>query len=130
MEYLFQSEPQDGICTYAILGRVIFGPDEDFKKHQSQGALPALIRLQRQVSYFGDSGGVDGLLKHIADDEISCQVLQMLWDERSEEYLPYRPFPDFSVQGSYSAAHKPGPDQATHSASGIGASMVSGSIDL
>lgn len=75
-----------------MLGRVIFGPDEDFRKHQTQGALPALIRLQRQVSYFGDSEGINGLLKHITDDEISCQVLRMLWDGRSDEYIPYKPF--------------------------------------
>lgn len=75
-----------------MLGRVIFGPDEDFRKHQTQGALPALIRLQRQVSYFGDSEGINGLLKHITDDEISCQVLRMLWDGRSDEHIPYKPF--------------------------------------
>ncbi|KAH1355141.1 hypothetical protein KXV22_003394 [Aspergillus fumigatus] len=80
------------VCIYAMLGRVIFGPDEDFRKHQTQGALPALIRLQRQVSYFGDSEGINGLLKHITDDEISCQVLRMLWDGRSDEHIPNKPF--------------------------------------
>lgn len=75
-----------------MLGRVIFGPDDDFHKHEAQGALPALIRLQRQVSYFGDQEGVDGLLKHIADDDTSCQVLRMLWGDRAEEHIPYRPF--------------------------------------
>lgn len=75
-----------------MLGRVVFGPDDDFQKHESQGALPALIRLQRQVSYFGDREGMSGLQKHIADDDISCQILQMLWDERSEEHVPYKPF--------------------------------------
>ncbi|EAW20707.1 putative calcium/calmodulin dependent protein kinase [Aspergillus fischeri NRRL 181] len=83
------------VCIYAMLGRVIFGPDEDFRKHQTQGALPAFIRLQRQVSYFGDSEGINGLLKHIGDDEISCQVLRMLWDERSEEHIPYKPFSEW-----------------------------------
>lgn len=75
-----------------MLGRVVFGPDDDFQNHESQGALPALIRLQRQVSYFGDREGMSGLQKHIADDDISCQILQMLWDERSEEHVPYKPF--------------------------------------
>lgn len=78
-----------------MLRRVIFGPDEDFRKHQSQGALPAFIRLQRQVLYFGDSEGINRLLKHIADDEISRQVLRMLWDERSEEHIPYKPFSEW-----------------------------------
>lgn len=61
-----------------MLSRVVFGPDEDFKMHESKGALPAFIRLQRQVSYFRDQAGIDGLLRHISDDQISCQVLQML----------------------------------------------------
>lgn len=38
--------------------------------------MPALIRLQRQVSYFGDQEGIDGLLKHIADDDTNCQILR------------------------------------------------------
>ena len=79
-------------CIYASLGRVIFGPDEDFQFHQSQGALPAFIRLQRQVSYFGDQEGICGLSKQIADDGVSCEILQMLWDERSEAHVPYKPF--------------------------------------
>ncbi|GIK02025.1 hypothetical protein Aspvir_006068 [Aspergillus viridinutans] len=83
------------VCIYAMLRRVIFGPDDDFRKHQSQGALPAFIRLQRQVSYFGDPEGINGLLKHIGDDEISCQILRMLWDERAEEHIPYTPFSEW-----------------------------------
>jgi serine/threonine protein kinase len=75
-----------------MLGRVIFGPDVDFEKHEAQGVLPALIRLQRQVSYFGDQEGVNGLMKHIGDDDISCQVLQMLWEDRNEDCIPYEPF--------------------------------------
>ncbi|PYI08452.1 putative calcium/calmodulin dependent protein kinase [Aspergillus sclerotiicarbonarius CBS 121057] len=84
------------VCIYAMLGRVIFGPDEDFEKHQAQGALPAMIRLQRQVSYFGDPQGIDGLLKHLADDEISFKFLQMLWEDRFEDYIPYKPFSEWA----------------------------------
>ncbi|GLA92974.1 hypothetical protein AtubIFM57143_009953 [Aspergillus tubingensis] len=80
------------VCLYAVLGRAIFGIDDDFRFHESQGALPAMMRLQRQVSYFGNNEGINGLLKHIGDDEVNCQVLRMLWDERSEEYTPYKPF--------------------------------------
>lgn len=75
-----------------MLGRVIFGPDDDFRKHESQGALPAFIRLQRQVSYFGDKEGLNGLMKHVGDEEINCQILGMLWEERMEEHIPYKPF--------------------------------------
>ncbi|KAL9127414.1 MAG: hypothetical protein Q9217_003710 [Psora testacea] len=83
------------VCIYAVLGRVIFGPDDDFQKHQAQGALPALIRLQRQVSYFGDQEGLNGLMKHVGDEEVNCQVLRMLWEERTEDYIPYKPFSDW-----------------------------------
>ncbi|KAJ5216913.1 calcium/calmodulin dependent protein kinase, partial [Penicillium chermesinum] len=87
------------LCIYAFLGRVIFGPDEDFRIHQAQGVLPAFIRLQRQVSYFGDQQGINGLSRHISDDEVSCHVLEMLWDGRTDEQIPYKPFvewPDVS----------------------------------
>lgn len=82
-------------CIYAILGPVIFGPDDDFRKHEAQGVLPALICLQRQVSYFGDQEGLKGLMKHTDDDEVSCQVLQMLWEERHEEHIPYKLFSEW-----------------------------------
>jgi serine/threonine protein kinase len=86
-------------CIYAMLGRVIFGTDDDVHKHQAQGALPALIRLQRRVSYFGDQEGVNGLLKHITDDDTNCQVLRMLWEERSEEHITYKPFSQWPDAG-------------------------------
>jgi serine/threonine protein kinase len=82
-----------------MLGRVIFGPDDDFQRNLAQGALPGVIRLQRQVSYFGDSEGINGLLKHISDDDMNCQVLRMLWDGRSEEDIPYRPFSEWPDVG-------------------------------
>lgn len=75
-----------------MLGRVIFGPDDDFRKHEEQGALPVLIRLQRQVSYFGNREGLDGLMKHVGDEEVNREVLRMLWEERTEDYIPYQPF--------------------------------------
>ncbi|KAL3469051.1 putative calcium/calmodulin dependent protein kinase [Aspergillus californicus] len=84
------------VCIYAMLGRVIFGRDEDFRKHESQGVLPVLIRLQRQVSYFGDPDGIRGLLKHVSDDKINCQLLQMLWEESSDEHIGYKPFSAWS----------------------------------
>jgi serine/threonine protein kinase len=74
---------------------VIFGPDADLKKHEELGALPDMIRLQRQVSYFGDQEGFDGLKTHLGDDEISLQVLTMLWEDRHEPYIPYTPFAEW-----------------------------------
>ncbi|KAL1857981.1 hypothetical protein Plec18170_003205 [Paecilomyces lecythidis] len=84
------------VCIYAVLGRVILGPDDDLREHQAKGALPGLIRLQRQVSYFGDQDWINGLLKHLADDDISRQVLQMLWEDRNESYIPYKPFVEWT----------------------------------
>ncbi|KAE8354059.1 putative calcium/calmodulin dependent protein kinase [Aspergillus coremiiformis] len=83
------------VCIYAFLGRVIFGRDDDFQLHEAQGVLPAFIRLQRQVSYFGDRDGINGLLKHLSADEVNCHVLKMLWDERTEEHIPYKPFAEW-----------------------------------
>jgi hypothetical protein len=49
-------------CICAMPGRVIFSPDDDFKHCQTQEALPSFIRLLRQVTYFGDSVGIDCFL--------------------------------------------------------------------
>ena len=75
-----------------MLGRVIFGPDADFQKHEAAGALPEIVRLQRQISYFPDRDSFNGLITHVGDNELSCQVLGMLWDDRVAEYHSYRPF--------------------------------------
>lgn len=83
-------------CIYAVLGRVIFGSDDDFQHHRAKGALPALIRLQRQVSYFGNQESVNGLMKHVGDEEINCQILRMLWEDRNEDGIPYKPFSDWT----------------------------------
>lgn len=82
-------------CIYAMLGRVIFGYDDDFQKHEAQGALPFCIRLQRQVSYFGDQEGFDGLMRLVGEEEVNCEVLRPLWEFRMEDDIPYRPFSDW-----------------------------------
>lgn len=84
------------VCIYAMLGRVIFGPDDDFNLHVAKGAFPGIIRLQRQVSYFGDRDGINGLMKHVGDEETNLQVLSLLWDDRFADYLPYSHFSDWS----------------------------------
>jgi serine/threonine protein kinase len=82
-------------CIYAILDHIIFGPDDDFKLHVSKGALPKMIRLQRQVSYFGDREGINGLMKHVGDQETNLRVLSLLWDDRYANYLPYKHFSEW-----------------------------------
>ncbi|KAF1999125.1 putative calcium/calmodulin dependent protein kinase [Amniculicola lignicola CBS 123094] len=80
------------VCIYTMLGHIIFGPDADLEKHKAAGALPEMIRLQRQISYFPDRESFNGLITHMGDDEISCQILGMLWDDRAADYHSYRPF--------------------------------------
>lgn len=82
-----------------MTSKVICGPDEDFDKHESQGALPAMIRLQRQVSYFGDTEALNGLMRHVGDEEINLEVLSLLWEERNEDYIPYKPFSTWPEAG-------------------------------
>ncbi|KAE8829708.1 hypothetical protein P3342_008312 [Pyrenophora teres f. teres] len=84
------------MCIYAVLGRVVLGHDDDFKLHESRGALPMFIRLQRQVSYFGDKEGLNGLMKHVGDEEMNCKVLAMLWEDRAADYIPYVPFSEWT----------------------------------
>ncbi|KAI0454988.1 kinase domain-containing protein [Xylaria acuta] len=54
------------VCIYAVLGCVIFGPDDDFRKHEAQGALPTCIRLQ------------------------------WLWEDRTAGHIPYKSFLEWS----------------------------------
>ncbi len=81
------------------------GPDDDFYRHQAQGVQPILVRLQRQVSYFGDQEGVNGLLKHIGEFDTQCQVLRMLWEDRSGEKIPYKPFSEWQDVGDAAFKH-------------------------
>lgn len=75
-----------------MTGKVICGPDADFGKHVAQGELPAMVRLQRLVSYFGDREGLEGLMRHVGDEEVNLQVLELLWEDRQAEYHSYRRF--------------------------------------
>jgi hypothetical protein len=67
--------------TMASLTRAFPSSADDdfhFHFHASNGALPAFIRLQRQISYFGDKDGLNGLMKHVGDEEANCEILGML----------------------------------------------------
>lgn len=35
-------------------------------------------------------------MKHIGDEEVNCQILQILWEERLEGDISYIPFADWS----------------------------------
>lgn len=79
-------------CIYAMLGKVIFSADEDLRSFEAQGVFPHIIRLQRQVSFFGDRESLNGLMAYVGDEEVNCQVLGLLWDDRAADYHSYRPF--------------------------------------
>ncbi len=79
-------------CIHAVLNRVILGPDEDMKKYTDQGALASMVRLQRQVSYFDDKDGINRLLTHVGDDELSLQLLSNAYDGKDNEDHGYKHF--------------------------------------
>lgn len=62
------------------------------KQYTDQGALAAMVRLQRQVSYFGDKDGINGLLTHVGDDELSLQLLSNAYDCKDDDDHGYKHF--------------------------------------
>lgn len=82
---------------YVMYGRIICGSDEDFEKHKLQGALPTMVRLQRQISYFGDGDSLRGLMRHVGDGEFNVQILGMLWEDRSADCRSYAPFSEWPI---------------------------------
>lgn len=62
-------------CIYAVLKSVIMYVDENTLP---EGVFALAHILQRQVSYFADPDGFDGLLRHLGDDSPWCQVLKVL----------------------------------------------------
>jgi serine/threonine protein kinase len=36
--------------------------------------------------------GLKGLKKHVGDEEINHELLDMLWEDRAADYVPYVPF--------------------------------------
>ena len=50
-----------------------------------------MVRLQRQISYFPGRESFNGLISHVGDNPLSCQVLGMLWDDRGADYHSYEP---------------------------------------
>ncbi|KAI1933666.1 hypothetical protein LOZ65_000302 [Ophidiomyces ophidiicola] len=105
------------VCIYAMLGQVIFGADDDLQKHELHGAFPHVIRLQRQVSFFGDPEGLNGLMTHVGDEEVNCKVLGLLWDDRVADYHPYRPFSKWpNVTERFQGSH---PENDKHGSSKV-----------
>jgi serine/threonine protein kinase len=74
-------------CIYAVLKRVIFAVDEE---ELAEGEEPLSVVLERQMSYFADEDGLNGLLKHLGDSPW-CEVLKFIRDGFNETN-PRKPF--------------------------------------
>lgn len=107
LEILNQPSPNDYLltkhmqCIYTLLSLPIFSPDDDFAHHASDGVLPTLIRLQRQISYIGTKEGTNGLMRHVGDEEENCGILRMLWEERGVYYVPFDQWVDVDVDEEF-----------------------------
>ena len=60
-----------------------------------------MIRLQRAVSYFGTSESIEGLIRHLDENELNSQILKMLWEDREANYLPYQHFTTWDVHDDF-----------------------------
>lgn len=74
-------------CIYAVLKRVIFAVDEE---ELAEGEEPLSVVLERQMSYFADEDGLNGLLKHLGDSPW-CEVLKVIRGGFNETN-PRKPF--------------------------------------
>lgn len=63
-------------CIYAVLKRVIFAVDED---QLGEDEVPLAVVLERQISYFADQDGLEGLLKHLGDSPW-CEIFKVIRD--------------------------------------------------
>lgn len=74
-------------CIYAVLQRVIFAVAEE---ELANGEEPLSVVLERQISYFADEDGLNGLLKHLGDSPW-CEVLKVIRDGFNKAN-PRKPF--------------------------------------
>ena len=63
-------------CIYAVLKRVIFAVGDE---ELAEGEEPLSIILERQISYFADEDGLNGLLRYLGDSPW-CEVLKVIRD--------------------------------------------------
>ena len=77
------------VCIYAVLKDIIFAIDE---ADLEGGAVePQAIILERQISYFSDPEGLQGLLDHLGDNPW-CDILAIIRSGVGIEENPARPF--------------------------------------
>ncbi|OQN95312.1 hypothetical protein B0A48_18469 [Cryoendolithus antarcticus] len=83
------------VCIHAVLGRIVQPDDADLINHVKRGSYPTLVRLQRLVSYFGCGAGLQGLKRHVGEENVYCQILEAFWEDRSADYHDSRPFKEW-----------------------------------
>ena len=74
-------------CIYAVLKHVILYVDE---QTLPEGEVALAHVLERQISYFADLEGLDGLLRHLGESPW-CQVLEALRDGFNQDHS-HEPF--------------------------------------
>ncbi|KAM5453960.1 hypothetical protein MaudCBS49596_002585 [Microsporum audouinii] len=75
------------VCIYAVHKRVIFAVGEE---ELDDGIDPLSIIIERQISYFADDDGIDGLLKYLGDNPW-VQVFEVIRGGFNKD-SPRRPF--------------------------------------
>lgn len=101
-----------------MLKRVIFAVDENELGDEED---PLAIVLERQISYFADKDGLDGLLKYLGDSPW-CEVLEVLRDgfgEQPTQAILFVAECRSGFQRSYWWFDKFGSSEEAHSARGI-----------
>lgn len=63
-------------CIYAVLRRVIFAVGEE---ELAEGEERLAVVLERQISYFADEDGLNGLLKHLGESPW-CEIFKVIRD--------------------------------------------------
>lgn len=74
-------------CIYAVLKRVIFAVGDE---ELAEGEEPLSIILERQISYFADEDGLNGLLRYLGDSPWR-EVLKVIRDGFNKTN-PRKPF--------------------------------------
>ena len=67
---------------------VIFAVDES---ELPEGVDKLAVVLERQISYFADQDGLNGLLRYLGDESPWCQIFQVIKGSFGKEQ-PRRPF--------------------------------------
>jgi hypothetical protein len=78
-----------------MLKRVIFAVDEE---ELAESEEPLSVVLDRQMSYFADEDGLNGLLKHLGDSPW-CEVFKVIRDgfNKSKSVHPHSDTPPIPI---------------------------------